>query len=167
MAIEDALLEPGERVQWSGKPNPLRYAQARSGIRIMIGLALVVLSEFLAIGARDGRLPEWLSPLVVVIAVLLLLSPLLLMWRARVTEYAVTDRRALVVVRRPFRHRAVVPFAQIGSVDLRLRTRGVADVLINEIVLGQPVEPQEGFLALTESEAGKVARMLRQAAPSR
>jgi hypothetical protein len=127
----------------------------------------VVLSEFLAVAAREGRLPEWLSPLALLVAVGLVLSPLLLVWRARVTEYAVTDRRALVVVRRPFRHRVVVPFAQIGSVEVRLRTRGMADVLIDEVALGRPVERQEGFLALTESEADKVAGMLRAAAPRR
>lgn len=165
MAIDEALLEPGERVVWSGKPNPLRYAQARSGIRIMAGLAALVFSEAFAVAARDGRVAEWLSPLALAIAVVLLLSPLLLMWRARLTDYAVTDRRALVVVHRPFGHRVVTPFAQIGSVEVMPRSGGVGDVLIDEVLLGKPVPRREGILAIPDAD--KVARLLRASMPKR
>jgi len=36
MTIDPALLEPGERLLWSGQPNPLRYAQSRSGISVRV-----------------------------------------------------------------------------------------------------------------------------------
>ena len=137
MTIEPELLEPGEQVLWSGKPNPLRYAQARSGIKIMIGFAVLILSEFLMMAARDGNCRPGSGRLSFSSRSLLLASPLLLMWRARLTTYAVTDRRAVTVVRRPFGRRVAVPLSQIGSVELRPRSGGMGDVLIHEVILGQ------------------------------
>jgi hypothetical protein len=163
MPIDPASLEPGERVVWSGEPVPLRYAQARSGLRVMAGLAVLVLSEFLTAAARDGRLPPWIGALFLVIAVLLLLSPLLLIWRARLTSYALTDRRALMAIERPFGRRIVMPLSHIQSVELRPRSGGVGDVLIHEAVLGKALPSRGGFLAIRD--AAKVERLLTSMLP--
>ena len=98
---------------------------------------------------------------VLVIAIGLLLSPLLLVWRARVTDYALTDRRVLIVVHRPFGHRVIVPLSRIRSIELRPRSGGVGDVLIHEAVPGTEVQSREGFMAIPDAE--KVERLLRSA----
>jgi hypothetical protein len=151
MTIDPALLEPGERVLWFGKPNPLRYAQARSGIKIMIGFAVLVFSEFLMMAGRDGRLAPWIGTIVFFIAIALLASPLLLMWRARLTTYGLTDRRALTLVERPFSRRDVVRLSQVRSVELRARAGGVGDLLFREVVLGTAMPSREGFIAIPDA----------------
>ena len=163
MPIDPAFFEPGERIVWSGRPVPLRYAQARSGLRVMAGLALLVLSEFLMEAARGGTLPPFVGSLVLAVAVLLLLSPLLLIWRARLTEYALTDRRALAVIGRPLGRHIVMPLAHIQSVELRPRSGGVGDVLIHEAVLGKALPDRGGFLAIRD--AAKVERLLTSMLP--
>jgi hypothetical protein len=159
MTIDPALLEPGERLLWSGQPNPLRYAQSRSGISVIAGLAaLVVAQVWMTVADRDGNPVPWAGIAFYAVALVLLLSPLLLAWRARLTTYALTDRRALTVVQRPFSRRDVVRLSQVQSVELRARTGGVGDLLFREVVLGTAMPSREGFLAIPD--AAKVERLV-------
>jgi hypothetical protein len=155
MAIDPALLEPGERLLWSGRPNALRYMQARSGISTILGLATLVMSEFLMNAGRDGRILPWIGMIVFIVAIALLLAPLLLVWRARLTDYAVTDRRVLIVTRQPLGRLDVMPRSGIRSIELRQRSGGVADVLIERVAAREPV----GILAI--ADADQVERLLR------
>src|SRR5262245_273827 len=99
MTIDPALLDPGERLLWWGRPNPLRYAQSRSGISVIAGLAALVFAQIWTTAvARDGN--SWLVAVFFLVACALLLSPLWRMARAYRTIYGVTDRRALTVDRK-------------------------------------------------------------------
>ena len=150
MTIDPALLEPGERLLWSGQPNPLRYAQSRSGISVIAGLAALVFAQIWTTTARDGN--PWLGAAFFLVAFALLLSPLWRMWRAYRTAYGVTDRRALTVIGPPFARQISVPLDQIHSVEIRLRPGHLGDVLFGDA-------DHNRFIAVADVDAA--VRLLR------
>lgn len=162
MTIDPALLEPGERLLWSGRPNALRYAQARGGINLIIGFAVLVFAQvWTARASNDGNELAWLGAIFFLIAFALLLSPLWRMWRGLRTVYGLTDRRALTVVGGPFPRRISVPLHQIHSVELRQRPGNIGDVLFREIVLqgaDTKAASREGFITIAGADA--VERLL-------
>jgi hypothetical protein len=149
MTIDAALLDPGERLLWSGQPNPLRYAQSRSGISVIAGLAALVFAQIWTT-TRDGN--PWLGAVFFLIAFALLLSPLWRMWRAYRTAYGVTDRRALTVIGPPLARQISVPLDQILSVEIRLRPGHLGDVLFGDA-------DHDGFIAVADVDAA--VRLLR------
>ena len=155
MTIDPALLDPGERLLWSGQPNPLRYAQSRSGISVIAGLAALVFAQIWTTTAHDGN--PWLGAVFFLIAFVLLLSPLWRMWRGYRTAYGVTDRRALTVIGRPFTRQINVPLDQIHSVEVRPRPGRLGDVLL--LGVDRNAAGREGFIAVAEADA--VERLLR------
>jgi hypothetical protein len=161
MPIDPSALEPGERILWSGRPNALRTMQARSGLTTMAGFALLIASEFLTQAGHDGRLPPWIATIVLFAAVVMLLLPLFRAWRARNTDYAVTDRRALKVIRARFRSRDAVALSEIASIELRPRPRGVSDVLMIAAATGSPRLVFECI-----ADADKVQALLRTQIPN-
>jgi hypothetical protein len=159
MSIDPALLEPGERVLWSGQPNPLRYMQAKSGIKIMLGFGVLILAEFWASGPRE---PKWVAALLYLVAFTLLLSPLWMAFRAYRTTYALTDRRALTVAALPLARPVSVPLSGVRSVDWRSRPGGLGDVLFGEGPMSA-VARRRGFIAIRDAET--VERLVRSLLP--
>jgi hypothetical protein len=162
MPIDPTTLEPGERLLWSGRPNALRYAQARGGINLIIGFAVLVFAQvWTARASGDGSQFAWVGAIFFLIALALLLSPLWRMWRGLRTVYGLTDRRALTVVGGPFPRRISVPLHQIHSVELRQRPGNLGDVLFREIVrqgADTNVAGREGFITIAGADA--VERLL-------
>jgi hypothetical protein len=150
MTIDPALLDSGERLLWSGQPNPLRYAQSRSGISVIAGLAALVFAQIWTTTARASN--PWLGAAFFLVAFALLLSPLWRMWRAYRTAYGVTDRRALTVIGPPFARQISVPLDQIHSVEIRLRPGRLGDVLFGDA-------DHNSFIAVADVDAA--ARLLR------
>lgn len=100
-AVRD-LLQPGERVIWTGAPHSLQFLSRRQGSAIVFNLVWWLI--MLLVGASVWGLRE--SPIVIVVGIVLLIGVLQDSWRTgrwlvrRIGEtYALTDRRVLIIER--------------------------------------------------------------------
>ena len=96
------LLQPGERIVWAGAPHSLQFLSRRQGAAIAFNLAWWLLMLLVGVSAWSMRG----SPIVIVVAVILLIGVLQDSWRTgrwlarRIGEtYALTDRRVLIIER--------------------------------------------------------------------
>lgn len=97
-----SLLQPGERIVWTGAPHSLRFLSRRQGAAIAFNLVWWLI--MLLVGASAWSMRE--SPIVIVVGVILLIGVLQDSWRTgrwlarRIGEtYALTDRRVLIIER--------------------------------------------------------------------
>lgn len=97
-----ALLQPGEKIVWTGAPQSLLFLSRRQGAAVAFNLVWWLI--MLLVGASGWSMRE--SPIVIVVGVILLIGALQDSWRTgrwlarRIGEtYALTDRRVLILER--------------------------------------------------------------------
>jgi len=95
------VLEPGEKVLWSGAPVALAYVFGGMVVTVPLGLVAVGSALSWTRGENLAAMPLWakavLGLVLLFAAHMLLFRPLLSYYLARHTHYAVTNRRALVL----------------------------------------------------------------------
>ena len=169
MTIDSNTLEPGEKLLWRGTPDAKAYCERKAPVGFRAGLMLLAIAAactafqyFLQINANS--VAQLLTALLCVIAAVLLYLPLRVWQIARRTEYAVTDRRA--IIQEPgllLRNRVSVPLSEMRRIEVQNQNPG--DILFRDCV-GQSEHGlyfiRDGFFAIPNAEA--VERLLRSAA---
>jgi hypothetical protein len=165
-------IDRGERLLWSGRPDPLPYTIRVGRHAFLFGLVFFGFSLFWTHGAMTegakvqalGGVPFWLLGVpFVIVGACLVLSPFWHFYRALRTTYALTDKRALTAISGPYARRFSVPLSQIRFVDVRPSDDGSGDIYFKETVVsdseGQTTR-REGFIAI--SELDRVDQLLRK-----
>jgi hypothetical protein len=172
MMIDPSLTDPGERLLWSGRPNPAVYAMRKAAYIFPFGLFFFGFALFWIHGASqasgkaaDQGMPFWLFGIPFVIAgACMVLSPAWYLFRASRTTYALTDRRAITDVSGPFPSRTSVPLHQVPFVDVRAAAQGPRHVLFQEAIVSRSntgMAQRDGFIAI--ADAAQVGQLLRGA----
>jgi hypothetical protein len=186
MTIEFPWLEPGERIVWSGRPNPLRLAIKRGLWPCATGLFFLSMAAFtLALGWIDWARPPLKGPeasplnrlnllmnlqfgfmgtLLGIGGLVLALAPAWLWFRARQTVYALTDRRVVIDTTGPCPRRISVLLEHVRFIELRPAANGSGDIVIQETMrpnLDGWGPRGEGFVGV--SDAARVEQLLRAA----
>jgi hypothetical protein len=171
--IEASLIDPGERLIWSGKPSPARFAMRKATHYFLFGIFFFGFSVFWIHGAyvAGSRATDrlgfqfWMFGIpFVVVGACMVLSPAWYFLRAMNTTYALTDRRAIMDSSSPFPSRTSVPLNQIPLVDVRSSAEGPGHVLFQEPPASRyygGTLQRDGFIAI--ADAGRVGQMLRSA----
>jgi hypothetical protein len=167
MTIDLSLLTSDEKLIWSGKPGPLRYALGEAFLTFVLGAFFFLMSLIWVYVAMLVGGYLWLLgfPLVAVGAALLA-TPLYAFYRARCTTYLLTNKRAIVAVSGIAPHQFSVPLSAIDTIDARPYSDDHGAIILKEVVTkdpetgGETIE-HEGFIAIPDL-AG-VVRILRQA----
>lgn len=96
------LLQPGEKIVWTGSPHSLQFLSRRQGAAVAFNLVWWLIT--LLIGASVWAMRD--SPLVIVLGVVFLIGVIQDSWRTgrwlarRIGEtYVLTDRRVLIIER--------------------------------------------------------------------
>jgi hypothetical protein len=164
MTIEANSLEPGEQLLWRDRPDVKAYRE-RVPTRVWVALGLPAVGAAVVISYFQSGAS---SELQVLIATLLLggifsLCMPLRMWReSRQTEYALTDRRA--IIERPgfvVRNRVSVPFSAIRHVELRNGTT-TGDLIFRDFFQQSDhglENTRDGFFAIANAQ--EVEQLLR------
>lgn len=166
-------LEAGERVLWSGQPDPARlFRRAIPGalffllvmayMAFWIGFATTSLRKALAAGRTSGIADILVLAcclIVVALAVGMMLSPWLERAQAPRTFYALTDRRALIVVEgRKRAVKSVLP-AEF-ALERRDLPNGQGDVIFKRAIIRRisgKTTPEIGFYGIANAQ--EVERM--------
>jgi hypothetical protein len=171
MTISPGILDSGERLVWSGKPNPMGYAIYKGRWMFLIGIPFFAFSIFwISMAATGGGkaaqpFPFWLFGVpFIVIGAGLVLSPLWYFVRGTGTTYALTSKRAITDITGMFPLRTSIPLDQIRFVDLRQSASGAGDVLFHETTSSygnNQSTRRDGFIAIPD--ARRVDQLLRSA----
>ena len=169
--IEPQLTDPGERLIWSGHPDPSRYALRKASYSFLFGIFFFGFSLFWINGAYTATsrgtnlldFPFWMFGIPFVIAGAgMVLSPAWQYFRAARTTYALTDRRAITDIAGPFPRRTSVPLGQMPFVEVRASGNGPGHVLFQEAVASygnRGMTQRDGFIGI--ADAAQVGQMLR------
>ena len=146
------LLQPGERIVWTGAPHALLFLSRRQGAAVAFNLFWWLI--LLLIGASVWAMRD--SPLVIVLGVIFVIGVLQDSWRTgrwlarRIGEtYALTDRRVLVI------ERSGAPRAEAGLLSAHQFRAAPPSGELGTILLGddQPLwAPANGRLKLNPEE---------------
>jgi hypothetical protein len=151
-----AELEPGERVLWTGVPEPVALARRALGELVMpIAFNGFVLA-LVALCSRDGGSLALGAVPLLALGLPLFQAPLGAWQAMRTTFYAVTDRRALA-----FDSGAIMSVARHDIVAVRVAPRGRGRRGDVAFVVRAPNRPPGAFLGIPD--APSVARILRAA----
>ena len=168
MMSEPDLLDRGEKLLWSGKPDPQRYAAAKSPLPFLIGIFCLGIAVASAAGAFPSHsFSTWLEIAFLAIGLAHLFSPLWYSYEAERTTYALTDRRALVDYAGFMPQRFSVPLGQITLIAMRPRRSGSGHLYFHHTQdSDQQFElikttQREGFVAVPEVH--RVELLLRNA----
>jgi hypothetical protein len=161
--------DPGERLIWSGKPHPVRYALRASGYTFLFGIvftAIAGVGTWTALRSpASATAPFALIPFVFVLAgSALILSPFWQLWRGTRASYAITSKRAVIDIAGPFPRRTSVPLDQIRFVELRRSGSGFGSIYFKETASRAGDNThflRDGFIAAPEAD--RVEQMLRRA----
>src|SRR5262249_8171489 len=97
MTSEPDLLDRGEKLLWSGKPDPQHYALAKSPLPFLIGICCLGIAVSLAAGAiQSPPSSAWVEIALLTTGLAFVFSPLWYSYEAARTTYALTDRRAVI-----------------------------------------------------------------------
>jgi hypothetical protein len=186
MTTEFAWLEPGERIVWSGKPNPRRFALVRGLMPFFLGVVFIGVASF-TFGMGLLRLPgppltgpqaasfkrldlamdlylTFMGTLSGGGGLVLALAPVWLWFRARRMTYAVTDRRVVIDCTGPRPRRQSILLEHVRFIELRPPRKGAGDVVVQETMrpgLDGWAPRGEGFVGIPK--AAKVEQRLRAA----
>ena len=160
------LLDSGERLIWSGKPNPFRYAIKKGTTTFLFGLFFFGFAIFWTYGAanQSGMFFASFGIPFLVVGLGLVLSPAWHYFRGERAMYALTDHRAVIDISDMFPKRVSVPLKQIKFVELKRSGTGFGDVLFREIVSsgGEGTSiTRDGFFAIADVDS--VDQLLRRA----
>ena len=126
MTIESSL-DAGERLLWSGRPEPIQYAPRKGWPTFLIGIPFLAFALFWTYMASSGPGPAALPfalfgiPFIAV-GLGLVLSPAWHFLRAKQTTYALTARRTIINIDGVLARRTSLPLSQIPFVELRRAT---------------------------------------------
>jgi len=165
MMIDPSLLDRGEKLLWSGHPDPTRYLFAKSGYTFLGGLFFFGFSLLWTLGAslQGGAFALFGVPFMLIGAGLVL-SPFWHLLRGRNATYALTDRRAIIDFSGFMARRISVPLDQIRFIDMRMRRDKSGDIYFKETAVaaeGGYATQRDGFLAI--ADASRVEQLLRNA----
>jgi hypothetical protein len=168
MMSDPSLLDRGEKLLWSGKPDPQRYALAKSRLPFLIGICCLGIAVYLASGAiQPPPSPIWVEIAFLTIGLALVFSPLWYSYEAERTTYALTDRRAVVDYAGFMPQRTSFPLSRITLIEMRPRGSDSGHVYFHHT---QDPDQQfeliktthrEGFIAVPEVH--RVEQLLRNA----
>jgi hypothetical protein len=172
MRIDPSLIDPGEKLLWSGRPDPVRFALGKSIGTFFFGIPFFAFSLFwiylaLTLAPQDswGRY-FWLFGIPFLLAgAAMLLSPAWMFYCAHHTTYLLTNKRAIIAAGGAKPHRLSVPLAGITAIDACPFSDDHGSIVFKEIIVkssegGETVQ-QEGFIAIPE--LARVERILRSA----
>lgn len=158
---EETILEPGERLLWSGQPDALAFVVAQGwlgpSIPPLFGIVLgsVVLAHFEH--AVEGTLGEKLGIVVgSLVCLILFLLPVQTWTGAKRLRYVLTDRRA-IVWGPSLDDRKIFELRHVPSVSVHVLWQGVANIVLSQTWVdgGEHVDggdlgawQYEGFLAV-------------------
>jgi len=151
-----AELEPGERVFWTGVPEPAALARRALGELVMPLVFNGFVLALVALCSRDGGSLALGAVPLLALGLPLFQAPLGAWQAMRTTFYAVTDRRALV-----FDAEAILSVARDDIVAVRVAPRGRGSAGDVAFVVRSPNRPGVAFLSVPD--APSVARLLRAA----
>jgi hypothetical protein len=158
------LLDPGERLIWSGRPNAFRYAINQATVPFLFGLVFFGFAVFWIQGA--GRYEGLLFMLAgipfLVIGLGFVLCPVWHYIRGTRTSYVLTNRRAVVDIAGMFARRLSVPLRQIRFVETKPRSNSLGDILFRDVIgtEGGSIR-HDGFIAIADFD--RVETLLRAA----
>ncbi|MDF1856515.1 aspartate carbamoyltransferase catalytic subunit [Pseudooceanicola sp.] len=113
----DGILDPGEVIQWQGRPDPAVKFQLSHIVTVVFGLLFSGFALFWMItAARSGDL-FWMFGLIhFSVGLSILIGPIYgPSWRRRHTWYTLTDRRAFIATDIPFRGRKLTAYPIAGD----------------------------------------------------
>lgn len=167
MTIETSalqLLDSGERLIWSGRPNALRYAINKGMVPSLFGVVFFGFAVFWTYGAakQSGLLFMLGGIPFLIIGLGFLLTPVWPVFRGARTTYALTNRRAIVDISGAFARGLSVPINQIRFVEMKPSAKGFGNVLFREIIgtEGNSIR-RDDFIAIADADS--VERLLRTA----
>jgi hypothetical protein len=178
-ALVKAELDPGERVRWTGQPNP--GLLSRRGVsRALFGIPFTAFSVFWIAAASRFRMPDFSQggfsffPLFGIpfflVGLFLLTSPLWMRQSARRTAYILTERRAITFVAgfgraitgRSYELHRLLDIERVQNPD------GSGDLIFERTSHtdrdGKTTSTEQGFLAV--SDVKKVETLVRQLSES-
>jgi hypothetical protein len=165
MTIDPRILDPGEKVLWTGRPHAGDFATQRGLSALLFGLFWLALTGWAAYGAFEkGGLPFLFASGFALIGLFIALTPAWRFYEAKHTVYALTNRRALIQVSGFNPSRRSVPLQQIRFIEMRASDeKDVGNIYFQDIVhTGEGTAlHREGFIAVPD--AGNVERLLRRA----
>jgi hypothetical protein len=171
MMSELELLGRGEKLLWSGKPDPQWYAFTKGWMPFIIGICFVGVAVSLLPGASDAMQSHpsaaWFEIAFLTIGSASVFSPLWYFYEAERTTYALTDRRAVVDYAGFMPQRFSVPLSRVTLIAMRPRGSGSGHLYFHHT---QDPDQQfeliktthrEGFVAVPEVH--RVGQLLRNA----
>jgi hypothetical protein len=179
MTIDASLIDPDERLLWSGKPGPVRYALGEGIGPFVVGAFVLLFAwGWISIGTMTGihansstAIFFWpVAILFLALGAAMLASALWHLYKAFRTTYFLTNKRAIVAVSGIRPHRLSVPLGSINAIDARPYCDDHGSIIFKEEIVkhvgegGQVVGESiyhEGFIAIPDL-AG-VERILRRA----
>jgi hypothetical protein len=171
--IEASLLDSGEQVIWSGKPNAAWYAFRRLNSHGLSSFAffmftILLFTSLFTLLAKPAGAPAPPDPTTVkfgvALAFLCLTAIVWLCVCGSRTQYLLTNRRLVIDTLRPSAKRISVPLEHVRFIELRSGLFGPGDLIFHETsqrVFGGWGFRNEGFIAIREAK--QVERLLREA----
>jgi hypothetical protein len=162
MMSEITPTAPGERVLWSGNPDPFRFSLRKSLPGALIGIPFLAFALFwisMAASTPSGAaspfpFPFWLFGVpFVAVGLGTVLSPIWHCVRALRTNYVLTNQRAIIDYPAPFARRISVPLYQIPFIEIRSSLGNFGHVLFQEAVVSsynRGVSQRDGFVGVAD-----------------
>jgi hypothetical protein len=177
MTIEKSLLDPGEALVWSGRPNAVWFAIRRAWWLLLVAIAFLTASVVLFVKfgrpASPPPVPNTIHPIAIIrmfqemgigFGVVGALATIWLWLRAVQTTYMLTSRRIVIDTAGVLPRRTSMPLEHIRFIEFRSKVLGPSDVVFNETwrpSLDGWGRRDEGFVAIPD--ASRVEQMVRAA----
>jgi hypothetical protein len=157
-----SLLEPGEDLLWSGRPDQRRYALRQGVLKTVVALFLVIFALAWMYGASQAGGYTWMIGwLFFALGLWLFTEPFRRYREARATRYILTSRRALILAGN---QKVATPVASFQNLECMNVSGGLGDVLFIETVIDTGDEgryiSRDGFIGIADAE--KVEREMRR-----
>jgi hypothetical protein len=176
MTIGKSLLDPGEELVWSGRPNAVWFAIRRAWQPLLVGLGFSIASVFVlfqayrASASADAKYDAFISFAGAfytggaVIGLCAILSALWIGFRGSRTTYMLTNKRVLIDTTGPLARRIIIPLEHVRFIERNFGFLGPGDLVFNEtrrVTVDGWWPRSEGFIAI--SNAAHVEKLMREA----
>jgi hypothetical protein len=159
MRSDVTSIGPGERMLWSGNPNPLRFSLRKSFPGALFGIPFFVFSLYWissAYGVPGEKspfpIPFWMFGIpFVLVGSGMVLSPVWHYMRALLTNYVLTDQRAIIDYFGPFGQKISVPLSRVPFIESRRSFGDFGHLLFQEAAVNsynKGMSQREGFVAI-------------------